>query len=101
MPASSAASSSAAPGLRRDDRDDAFAEIAVRRADHRRFLHAGLLVEQHLDLLRIDVVAARDHQVLGAADDRDIAVGIDLAEIAGDEEAVGRNSSRVFSGMFQ
>src|SRR6185437_9808135 len=40
------------------------------------------------DFLRIDVEAAGNHQGLAAAEDMDIAIAVDLAEIARDEEAV-------------
>ena len=54
--------------------------------------HAGDGVDLALDLLRIDVVAAGDDQVLAAADDVDVAALVDLAEVAGDEEAVRRGT---------
>ena len=60
----------------------------MRHAEDGRFHHAGLLVQQELDLLWIDVVAAGDDEVLGAADDGDVAVGALRGEVAGDEEAV-------------
>src|SRR5690606_36382375 len=41
-----------------------------------------------LDLLRIDVEAAGDDEVLGAADDMNVAALIDRRDVAGDEEAV-------------
>ena len=58
-------------------------------ADHRALDDAGERVDLALDLLRIDVEAAGDDEVLGAPDDVDVAARVDLAEIAGDEEAVG------------
>src|SRR6185437_16198389 len=70
------------------DGGDAFAEIRMRHADHGGFDHAGHGVDLALDFLRIDVEAARNHEILAAADDVDIALAVDLAEIAGDEEAV-------------
>src|SRR5690606_4801634 len=39
--------------------------------------------------LRIDIVAAGDDEVLATPDDGDIAPGVDLADIAGDQVAVG------------
>jgi hypothetical protein len=45
-------------------------------------------VDRHLDFLRIDVEAAGDDQILAPTDDAQIAVLVELAEVAGDEEAV-------------
>ena len=61
----------------------------MRQADDGGFHHAVDTVDLALDFLRIDIEAAGDDEVLAAADDRYIAIGIDAAEIAGDEEAVG------------
>ena len=60
----------------------------MRHADHGAFQHAGLFVQHQLDFLGIDVVAARNDQILAPAHDADIAVGVDLAQIAGDEKPV-------------
>ena len=59
-----------------------------------RFDHAGDGVDLALDLLRVDVEAAGDDEVLAAADDRDVAVVADQPEVAGDEEAVGAELGR-------
>ena len=45
-------------------------------------------VDLTLDLHRIDVVTARDHHVLGAAHEMNVAVRVDPTEIASNEEAV-------------
>jgi hypothetical protein len=58
------------------------------KADHGAFHDAGNVVDQAFDLFGIDVIAARDHQILVAPDDAQIAVIADLAQIAGDEEPV-------------
>jgi hypothetical protein len=71
------------------DSGDAFAEIGMGKTDDRTFRDSGQRVDLALDLLRIDVVAAGNDQVLAAPDYVDVAIGIDKAEIAGDEEAVG------------
>ena len=68
---------------------DAFAKIGVADADHGRLDHAGQRIDLGFHFLRVDVVAARDHQILAAANDMHITKRIDLAEIAGDEETVG------------
>ncbi len=64
------------------------------------FQHARQSVDLAFHFLRIDVEAAGDDEILAAPDDVDIATGVDLAEIAGDEEA-SWNSDAVFSGSFQ
>ena len=74
---------------RHDDRRHALAEIGMRQADDGAFGDAIERVDLRLDLDRIDVEAAGDDQVLGAADDMDIAALVDPGEIAGDEIAVG------------
>ena len=66
----------------------------MRHPDDGAFQHAGLGVEEGLDLLGVDVVAAGDDQVLVAPDDVDMAVGVDPAQVAGDEEAVGAEFRR-------
>jgi hypothetical protein len=53
-----------------DDRRHALAEVGMRQPDDGAFGDAGDLVDLVLDLLRIDIVAAGDDQVLAAADDR-------------------------------
>src|SRR5262249_30226120 len=72
-----------------ENRRHAFAEIGMRNADHGGFDHARHGVDLALDFLRIDVEAAGDHEVLAAAEDMDVALVVDLAEVAGDEEAIG------------
>jgi hypothetical protein len=75
-------------GLGHDDRRDGFAEVAMRHADHGGFEHPRQFVEIGLDLLGIHVVAAGDDQVLAASDDRQIAIGIPFADVAGAEPSV-------------
>ena len=70
----------------------------MRHADHRAFQHAGQIVDQALDLFRIDVEAAGDDQVLFTTDDGDIAVGVDHRHVAGDEPAVRAQLFRRFLG---
>src|SRR4029078_12467222 len=53
------------------------------------FGDAGQLVADAFDLGRVDVVAAADDQVLAAADDGDVAQGVDHADVAGAKPAVG------------
>src|SRR5215470_7648755 len=67
---------------------DALAEIGMRHADHGGLDHAGHGVDLAFDFLGVDVEAAGDHEILAAADDMDVALAVDLAEVAGDEESV-------------
>src|ERR1700686_1089169 len=61
----------------------------MRDTDPRAFEHALNRIDLAFDLFRIDVEAAGDHEILGPADDVDVAVAIDAGQIAGDEEAIG------------
>src|SRR5690606_545050 len=81
-----------------DDRRDAFAQVRMRNADDRAFHHARDLVDLGLHLLRVDVVAARDDEILAAPDDMDIAAPVYLAEVTGDEEAV---VAKLRTGLFR
>src|SRR5690606_6509205 len=69
-------------GFRYQHRDDALAEVRMRHADHGAFENPGLLVENELDLLRVDIVTAGDDEVLRPADDRDIAILVDHADVS-------------------
>src|ERR1700730_6033271 len=70
------------------DGGDALADIGVRHADHGGFDHARHGVDLALDFLGIDIEAAGNHEILAAAENVHITLVVDLAEIAGDEEAV-------------
>ena len=86
-----------APDLEHHDGRHALAEVRMRDADDRALDDAVELVDLALDFLRVDVVAAGDHEVLAAADDVDVAGLIDLAEVAADEIAVlGELGRRLF-----
>src|SRR5206468_12558622 len=67
-----------------------------RDADNSAFRYARDCVDLGLDLLRVDVESAGDDKVLAAADDVQIASWIQLAEITGDEEAIGTEFGRGF-----
>src|SRR5918996_813906 len=70
-----------------DKCDHRLAPLGVRLADHR---HLGdrRMAQQHLlDLARVDVGAARDDQVLGAVAQREEAVRVDRADVAGVQPA--------------
>ena len=64
---------------------DRLAEGAVGHADHRRVGHRGVLHQRDLDLLGIDVEPAGHDHVLGAVDEIEEPVGVEIADIAGAE----------------
>ena len=53
-----------------------------------------MLVERVLDLARVDAVAAAQDHVLDAVDEVQIAVGVEVADVAGAEPAVGERLAR-------
>src|SRR5579883_721402 len=63
--------------------DRQFAGIGIGLSDHGGEADGGMLEHDLLDRRRIDIVAAADHEILGAAGDPEKAVGIEPAEIAG------------------
>src|SRR5690606_25440888 len=71
-----------------DDRADALAALAVGKPDHRDVADLGVGVEHVLDLLGRDVLALADDHVLEPAGQHDVAVGADVAQVAGTEPAV-------------
>ena len=60
----------------------------MRHADHGTFQHAVLRIQQQLQLFGVDVVAARDDQILAAPHDCYIAVRVLHPQIASDEKPV-------------
>ena len=70
----------------------------MRHADHCAFNHALHRINLGFHLFRIDIEAARNDQILAASDNVDIALCIDLAEIARDEKPVGAEFG---SGFFR
>ena len=67
-----------------------FAPHRIGAGDHRRLEHAGVPVEDVLDLDRRNVLAARDDDVLRAVLKLDIAVGVHDPEIARMKPAAGK-----------
>ncbi len=63
-------------GVRRshNHRRHRLAEVAMRQADDGCLDNSGERVDLGLDLLRIDIEAAGDDEILAAAGDRDIAI---------------------------
>ena len=74
--------------IRHHQSQHCFTEIRMRHTNDGAFPNPGLGIQDQLDLLRVDVVATGNDQVLVAPDDMDIAVCVDHPEITGDEEAV-------------
>ena len=89
--------SSDAPGRTTHDGADLLAESLVGHADDRGLGHVGVLVERGFDLGRVDVLAAADDDVLQPVDDVEVAVGVEAAEVAGVEPAVGERLGRLAS----
>ena len=84
----------AAPGLQlcrrragaahqRDGRSDILAQHVVGDPDDGGVPHRRMLVQHVFDLDGRDVEAATDDQLLGAAGQDQVAIGVDVAEIAG------------------
>src|SRR6516225_9472392 len=70
---------------RHDERDRRFLPARIGDADHGAFTDLRTFEDHPLDLRRVDVLAARDDEVLLAVAHEEIAVGIDAADIAGEE----------------
>ena len=76
------------PGRGDDECGDLLAEPGVGHADHRRLEHVRVLVQRLLHLARVHVVAAADDHLLLAVDEKQVAVVVDVADVAGGEPAV-------------
>ena len=68
--------------LRLDDEDRTLAPFGIGPTDDRNQPHARQSPDDGLNLRRIDPLAARFDQILGAAGDRQIALVVDAGEIA-------------------
>src|SRR3984893_17997830 len=66
-----------------DISDDDLAPFGVRAADHRYFAYFFVREQDFLDFARIDIGAAGNDHVLGAILQREVALGIEDADIAG------------------
>src|SRR5262249_7483168 len=75
-------------GLERDGRADLLAELVVGDPDHGRLGDRGMLVEDLLDLARVDVVAAADDHLLLAVHDEEVAVLVHPGQVTSPEPAV-------------
>ena len=77
-------------GLERDHRLDRHAEDRIGHADHRRLADAGQRIEDVLDFLRADLLAARLDDVVLAADEIEKAVLVGAEQVAGVEHLLPR-----------
>ena len=82
---------------RDDHRHHDLAPLVGRLAHHRDLGHRGVREQHVLDLARVHVEAAGDDQLLGAPDDAQVPVGVELADVAAAEPAVGGERARVAS----
>src|SRR3954464_12781826 len=73
---------------------DLLPHLLVGHRDHGGLGHGGVLVEDLLDLARVDVVAAADDHVLLAVDDEEVAVLVDAGHVARVEPAVAQDLLR-------
>ena len=76
------------PVAQDDGRGDILAELAVRQRERHRLQHRGMIHQRFIDLARRDLFAAAIDDLLQPSGDREIAVGVDGALIAGAEPAV-------------
>src|SRR5689334_3375653 len=74
--------------------DDALAPVVVRHADDGNFRDRLIAEKDVLHLARVDVVAAGDDHVLRAVHQREVAVLVEAAEVAGVEPAVAQGLGR-------
>ena len=81
-------------GLHAEERAAESRRAAVGRGDDRDLGDAGHAHQQLLDLRRAHVLAAADDDVLLAIGDREVAVGVEHADVAGHEPTVGRERLR-------
>ena len=81
-------------GPQRDVAHRQFAGIGVGHADRGGQRHRGMRRHRVLDHQRVDVVAAADDQVLGAAGDVEPAAVVGVAEVAAVEHAVVEDAAR-------
>src|SRR3990172_4563727 len=93
------AGGSGPPLLQHHHRGQRLLLARVGHADHVGLLDGGVAEEDLLDLEGGDVEAARLHHVLDATVEAETAVGVEPAEVAGEEEAVGVEGGRVLLGV--
>src|SRR5690606_41246191 len=76
--------------------DHGLAEVGMGDTDDGAFADPRDFVDKALNLFWVDVIAAGDDEVLGAADDAVIAILIAAGHIAGDKKAIGAEFFRRF-----
>src|ERR1700736_3285637 len=79
-----------------DHRHQRLAEFLVGDAEHRAVMHAGNRMQRGFDFGRIDVDPARDHHVALAVADEDVAVLVDVADIARGDKTVALDLGAFF-----
>src|SRR5258708_19999115 len=85
--------------LERDEGADVLAMHEIVYADHPGDLHRRVLDQRFLDLLRADVGAVMHDDLLAAAAEPQIAVGVDPHHVAGIEPAIlDRRAGRLWIG---
>jgi hypothetical protein len=62
--------------------------VAVRHPDDGDVVDRGVLDEQVLDLLGVDVDAARDDRVVGAAPEEEVSLRIEVAKVSAESRNV-------------
>ena len=87
-----------------DHRLDRLAAVRVLRGDHARLLDRRMLIHLRLDFGRPHLVAGSVDHSLEAVDQEEVAILVDVAEIAGAEERLpsrSMNAARVASSLRQ
>ena len=72
------------------------AEFLVRDAEDSAILHARHVDQHGLDLGRVDVDAARDHHVPGAVAEEQVAILVEVADVAAGHQAVAPDLAALF-----
>jgi hypothetical protein len=75
-------------GLQRDDCADGFSPIRIGQADHGRLGDPRVLIEDVLDLGRVDILAAADDNVLHTVGYCQEPLGIQPADVPGEKPAL-------------
>ena len=74
--------------FRLDIGTEPFAKLVIGYAEHRTITNPGHADQHALDLGGIDIDAAGDHHVALAVANKDIAIGVDIADVAGSDETL-------------
>ena len=86
-------------GAQLDDRKHRLAHLGVGNADDGNVGDLRVLHQDALDLGGVDVGAAGDDQVGAAVGDEEIPIGVEVAEVAGGEEAVAEGVAVLVVGV--